>query len=293
MTILVTGVTGITGQQVAESLVARGVGVRAVVRDLERGKMATLGMAVELVEGDFDHPKTIEAASKDCHGAFLVTSDGERQVDQEINAAGAMVQSGVQHIVKISSSDTGKRAYSWSVAHARIEEEIVRMDVGYSFLRPHYFMQNFVSLLELDSAGDISLRAPAGDGEIGAIDAYDISECAAALLDTGTPLQSHAVLTGPENIPMSRVAQAFSNATGRHISYVNVDAEEYSRELQKNSQSSVADFISVFEEVRVGTMALLNNSVEQLTGNKPRTIEEFTQANIGAINAAIDSASTG
>ena len=46
MTVLVTGVTGLVGGLVAQSLVARGVGVRALVRDLERGRLALLGMGV-------------------------------------------------------------------------------------------------------------------------------------------------------------------------------------------------------------------------------------------------------
>ena len=46
MTVLVTGVTGLVGGLAARSLVARGMGVRALVRDLERGRLALLGMGV-------------------------------------------------------------------------------------------------------------------------------------------------------------------------------------------------------------------------------------------------------
>ncbi|NQW20365.1 MAG: NmrA family NAD(P)-binding protein [Chloroflexi bacterium] len=288
MTVLVTGVTGKTGRCVAESLVTRGVGVRALVRDIERGKMATLGMGVELVLGDLDQPVMIAAASVGCEGMYLISSDSERQVDQEISVARTTIASGVQHIVKLSSSDAGQRPYAWSVAHAEIETAVMRMDAHYSFLRPHYFMQNYLSLLNVDIEGVITLEAPANDGEIGAIDTYDIGECAAALLDSGTSLQSHSLLTGPENISMNRVAEAFSNATGRKIRYVNLDVSDYQRELEENSPKSAADISGVYGEVRVGTMAVHTDNVERLSGKKPRSIDEFSETNAGMINAVID-----
>lgn len=188
MTVLVTGVTGLVGSRVAQSLVARGAAVRALVRDMERGRMALLGLVVEFAIGDFDKPETVAAAASGCEGMFLVSSDGDRQVSQETAAAKSAVGAGVEHIVKLSSSDAGQRSYAWSRAHAEIEQVIAQLNVGYSFLRPHYFMQNFLSLLKVDPNGTITMEAPADGGTIGAIDAYDIGECAAELLATRKPL---------------------------------------------------------------------------------------------------------
>lgn len=291
MTVLVTGVTGKTGRRVVESLVTRGVGVRALVRDLERGKMATLGMAVELVLGDFDNPESISAAAEGCDGMYLVVADGEDQVRQEIGAARLAIEAGVEHIVKLSSSDAHQRPYAWSVAHAAVEDAISVMEVGYSFLRPHYFMENFFSRLKVGSIGLATLEAPTNDGKIGAIDSYDIGECAGALLASGKPTGGHSLLTGPENISMSRVAEAFSTAIGRHISYVNLDAADYRRKLEADDPTNNDDVADVYEEVRVGTMALQSSLVERITGTPARSIEQFAVANVDAINAAIDAAS--
>ena len=299
MTILVTGVTGLVGGFVARSLVARGVGVRAFVRDMERGRMAMLGMAVEFAVGDFDRPETVAAAASGCEGMFLLSSDGDRQVLQETAAAKAAVEAGVEHIVKLSSGDAGQRPYAWSRAHAEIEEAIGQMNVGYSFLRPHYFMQNFISLLKVDSTSApgennaITLEAPVGSGAIGAIDAYDIGECAAELLANREPLEAHALLTGPENITLSRVAGAFGAALDRDITHVNLDPSNYRAQLEVDDPGSASDIADVYEEVRVGTMAVQSDNVEKITGNPPRTIEEFAAANVDAINAAIAAASTG
>ena len=97
------------------------MGVRALVRDLERGRLALLGMGVDIMLGDFDWPDTVAAAAAGCEGMFLVATDGDRQVAQEIAAAKAAVGAGVDHIVKLSASDAGQGPYIWSVAHTEIE----------------------------------------------------------------------------------------------------------------------------------------------------------------------------
>ena len=227
---------------------------------------------------------------------FLVSTDGDRQVAQEIAAAKAAVGAGVDHIVKLSASDVGQRPYNWSVAHTEIEKAIRQMNVGYSFLRPHYFMQNFFSLLKVDSTGTnskITLDAPAGTGEIGGIDAYDIGECAAELLTGKKPINDHALLTGPENISLNRVASAFGTATGRNITFVNLDPADYRTQLEADHPTSADDIDGIYQEVRVGTMALQSGDVERITGNAPRSIEDFSVANVDAINSAISTASTG
>ncbi|HIK88500.1 MAG TPA: NAD-dependent epimerase/dehydratase family protein [Dehalococcoidia bacterium] len=189
MTVLVTGVTGKTGKRVVESLVTRGVGVRALVRDIERGKMATLGMAVELALGDFDDQDSIASAATGCDGLYLVVSDSKEQVRRETDTARTAIKAAVEHIVKLSSSDAELRRSYWAVAHHDIELAITNMYVGYSFIRPNYFMEGFLVLFKVNRAGDVTLEVPTGDGVISAIDTYDIGETAAALLAARIPLR--------------------------------------------------------------------------------------------------------
>jgi hypothetical protein len=153
-------------------------------------------------------------------------------------------------------------------------------------------MQNFLSLLVVDENGVVTLEAPAGAGTIGAIDAYDIGECGAKLLATGEPLNAHAVLTGPENIPMRRVAKAFGGAVGADFSYVDLDPLEYRVLHEAEDPGSTDDIVGVYAEVREGTMAVHSGDVECITGSSPRSIEQFAAANVDAINAAIASASS-
>jgi uncharacterized protein YbjT (DUF2867 family) len=292
MTVLVTGVTGKTGRRVAESLVNRGVGVRAMVRDIERGKMATLGMAVELVLGDFDDTKSIASAADGCDGMYLVVSDSEEQVRQEVEAAETAIKAGVGHIVKLSSNDAELRRSYWAKAHYEIETAIAKMDVGHSFVRPNYFMEGFLEQLKVDTNGVITLEMPCGDGVIGAIDTYDIGETVAVLLAGNKPLNDSALITGTENISMDRVAQAFSTAVGKTISYVDADPENYRAKLEIQHSASAGDISNIYEEVRAGTAKMVSTNVKRITGNSARSIEQYAEMNKQAIEAAIRSASS-
>jgi uncharacterized protein YbjT (DUF2867 family) len=65
MKAFVAGATGGTGRQIVKQLVARGIPVRALVRDLEKAKQL-LPADVELVLGDVLQPASLKTAMADC-----------------------------------------------------------------------------------------------------------------------------------------------------------------------------------------------------------------------------------
>ena len=89
------------------------------------------------------------------------------------------------------------------------------------------------------------------------------------------------------------MASAFGTATGRNITFVNLDPADYRTQLEADHPTSADDIDGIYQEVRVGTMALQSGDVERITGNAPRSIEDFSVANVDAINSAISTASTG
>ena len=165
--------------------------------------MATLGVAVDLVLGDFDNPGSISAAAYGCVGMYLVVRDSDKQVQQETQAGQLAIKAGVTHIVKLSSNDAELRRSYWAVAHHDMELAIAKMDVGYSFIRPNYFMEGLLGLFKVDSNRNITLEVPTGNGQIGVIDTYGIGESSAELLASGKPLNGHAMITGTRHARLS------------------------------------------------------------------------------------------
>ena len=277
--ILVTGATGLAGGLVTNSLLARKQSIRLFVRDEQKAQKLFPGDVAEIVRGDYDDPESLRRAMSGCDSLFLVSADNPRQVQQEQDAASIAVEQGVTHIVKLSSSDAGQRPYNWSVAHADIEEHIRNLGVGFSFLRPHFFMSNYFSLLGKTLDGNHRLRVSAGNGRITAIDPFDIGECAAELLSIRPPLNDHALLVGPGDLTMTQVASIISDATSVPVEFTDVDHTEYEAELTAESPSSGQDVADVYQEVRDGTMVVQSDSVSKILGREPRSFVDFAQDN--------------
>jgi uncharacterized protein YbjT (DUF2867 family) len=70
--ILVTGATGNTGSMVLQELATRGARVRALVRDQSGGGRLPVTSA-ETVVGNFDDPRSLDAALEGVTHAYLVT----------------------------------------------------------------------------------------------------------------------------------------------------------------------------------------------------------------------------
>jgi uncharacterized protein YbjT (DUF2867 family) len=78
--VLVTGAAGTTGSEVTRLLAAKGVRVRALVRDPEKLKRFT-GASVEPVVANLEDPATLDPALKGIDKVFLVSSPAQLEDD--------------------------------------------------------------------------------------------------------------------------------------------------------------------------------------------------------------------
>jgi uncharacterized protein YbjT (DUF2867 family) len=95
-------VTGNVGKPLVGLPSDAGVAFRAFVRDPERARGA-LGPTVNLAEGDFAEPATLDAALGGVERMFLLSGDSELETD----AVEATVRAGVGRVVKQSALGVG------------------------------------------------------------------------------------------------------------------------------------------------------------------------------------------
>lgn len=74
--ILVTGATGSNGTEIVKCLATRNVQVLAMVRNRDRASAIAVPN-VEVVEGDFNRPKTLLSALAGVERAFFLTNSSE------------------------------------------------------------------------------------------------------------------------------------------------------------------------------------------------------------------------
>ena len=192
--VLVTGATGEIGSSVVRGLLARGVRVRALARDV--GRAAYLADAgAEIVAGDLALPPTLEAALDRVERAFLLSPSAPDQVELQSAFVRVAKQAGVRHLVKLSGAhanpDAAARFARW---HGQVERAIVAADLPHTFVQPVYFMQNVPS--QIRSAGGRFFTPVPADLPVSLVDVRDVAAVAVAALTAARRLGQTYIVTG-------------------------------------------------------------------------------------------------
>ncbi|OLS97525.1 hypothetical protein BJF90_10455 [Pseudonocardia sp. CNS-004] len=203
--ILVTGATGTIGASVVSGLIDGGMEFRATTR-----RDALLGSEQFLVRMDLADRDSVVAALAGVDVVFLNSSQHPEMAAHQAGLIDAAAGTGVRHIVKVSagSAATGPDKASWvGRAHAAIEARLHASGLGWTVLRPNYFMQNLLGLAPAISGGTLPMALD--DHRLALVDARDIAAAATAVLRDPLPHHARAYeMTGPESLtpPTSRMA---------------------------------------------------------------------------------------
>lgn len=278
--ILLTGVTGKTGGETARQLLAKGARLRAIVRN--EAKAADLKAAgVELVVGDVADAETVRRALKGVEKAFLTLPNGRNQEAQEKQFADLAVAAGVQHLVKMSSMEAVAHAETpIPKAHWAVEEYIRASGIGWTMVKPNFFMQNLLS----SAAGIKANRKfslPMGNGTTGMADIRDIAAvCAEVLTGKGHAGKSYEI-TGPEVLTFHDVADRFTAVLGEKVEYVPMPTDQF-RERMKNVLEPwhLNAVCELFREIAEIGLDHTTDTFRQLMGREPRSVTQFIQDHV-------------
>jgi uncharacterized protein YbjT (DUF2867 family) len=246
--VLVTGATGTIGGEVARQLSAAGNPVRLLVRD--RFRAPQLPGPVEVFEGDFDAPRSLEAAVSGAERLFLASYDRPDVVRQQANVLAAARSADAKHVVRMSSD--GIEGYQhlpifqW---HLACERQLEDSGLAFTHLKPVWVMQNFDSFVV-----DNRIRLPAGDGRIGLVDARDIAAIAVAAL-TQAGHDGKAYRLSAESLTHQEIAQELSLASNRIVVYEDLPPDTY--RLEKSAAGwpaeSLDTMLELFDSIRAET----------------------------------------
>ncbi|MFE8600695.1 SDR family oxidoreductase [Archangium violaceum] len=271
--ILVTGATGAIGRYLVHQLLQEGVPFRALVRDAARGR----GLGCEYVVGDFDAPDTLRAALVGVDRLLLNGSVHEAMAGQQKRVVDAAAQAGVAHIVKISAAEASAHSErSINRWHADIEQHLEASGIAWSSLRPTFFMQNLLGYAPaIQQEGRI--HGAYGSGRLAMVDCSDIAACAAALLTGSVGSPGVFVVTGPEALTFTQVAERFTTALGKPVTYMDRPVEYFVDALRtRGVPEPIADsFGKMMRAFAADAAAELTPVVRKLTGRPPRTLDTF------------------
>ncbi|MEE8525268.1 MAG: SDR family oxidoreductase [Thermoanaerobaculia bacterium] len=278
-TILVTGATGQAGTEVCVELAKLPeVEVRAAVHTAAKRELLPAG--VTPVPFDVEDPATVTAAVQGAEKLFLLTPGGPAGPAATRVITEAAKQSGIRHIVKLSSLDPERQPQAPTDLWAQETEAMVR-DTGipYNFLRPTWFFQNFSKGYFTPLLMQRTLVLPFGDGRAGWLDSRDIAAMAAKLLTEDGREGEIYTPTGPRTVSLHEIAAAFSEVTGREVRYRSPSDEEWiaGQTAMGLPEEAARAALALVAKTRDGYATDITDHVERLTGRPPRSLEEFAR----------------
>lgn len=280
--IIVTGATGQLGSQIVQRLLDRvpadQVGVS--VRDPDRGAdLATRGVRVR--HGDFTEPASLAVAFEGATQVLVVSAatTGTSAVDQHAAVFQAALAAGAKRLVYTShQAARDDSLFAPMPDHAATERYLTGTGAPFTALR-NGFYASFVPRLLGEALQTGQLVAPA-DGPVSWTTHADLAEAAAIILaDEGRFDGRTPPLTAPEAFDLQSVAAILSELTGRPVSRVVADDEEFVAGMVGRGvpQGQADMLLGMFQASRRGEFATTDPTLETLLGRPATSLRSVLQ----------------
>ncbi|MEW9528572.1 NAD(P)H-binding protein [Microbispora sp. NPDC049125] len=288
--VLIAGAGGV-GRTVLEKLRARDVPVRAMVRRDDDRAAGLRALGAEVVVGDLTRPESVAAAlegagrmyfampvSPDHLLAATVVAAVAREHGELAGLVG-MSQMTVSQMTATSTAESHQQRLHW------LAEQVLNWSgLPVVHIRPTSFLDNplFTTLAARSIRENGTIALPFGSGRTSPVAVDDVARVVATVLRDPAPHVGRVYeLTGPRAVDMTEMAEEFSRALGRPVSYADVPLDRWRAEvlaqagLPPHTEEHIATMARLHRENRYDRAS---DDVERLTGAPAQTIETFVAA---------------
>jgi uncharacterized protein YbjT (DUF2867 family) len=281
--ILVTGATGNTGSALLQQLESRRAAVRAMVRS-SRDAARLPKTEAAVVVGNFDDPRSLEAALDGVTKAYLVTPSSPDAEAQQVRFAELAAAAGVGRLVKLSQFAADEASpVRFLRYHAAVERRIRDLGIGFTFLRPNLYFQGLLAFQPMIAAQG-HFVAPIGDARVSAVDVRDIAAVAGfALTEAGHDGKTYTI-TGPAAVTHAEMASALSKAIGRPVAFIDIPPDAFGSALKAAGVPAwQADgLVEDYAHYARGEAEAVSPQVREVTGADPRDVRQFAEDSASA-----------
>ncbi|MGV9239005.1 NmrA family NAD(P)-binding protein [Streptomyces nigra] len=286
-TVLVTGAGGV-GRLVIEDLRTHDVPVRVMVRRDDDRAAEFRRFGADVVLGDLTRPETVAVGLRDVGRMYfampvsrdhLLAATVVASVAKECGTLDALVgmsQMTVSQMTATSTSESHQQRLHW------LAEQVLNWSgLPVIHIRPTSFLDNplFTSAAAQSIRRDGTLALPFGAGRTSPVAVSDVARVAATVLrDPRGHIGNVYELTGPRTMDMEEMAESFSRALGRPITYADVPLEQWRAQvlaglgLPQHIEEHIVTMCRLHQENRYDRAT---DDVARLTGIPAQTIEQF------------------
>jgi uncharacterized protein YbjT (DUF2867 family) len=282
------------GRTVVGLLRQRNLPVRALVRREDERATALRAIGAQVVVGDLTQAADVARALAGCRRMYFGMSVSAPYLEATVAAAAVARERGdLEVFVNISQMTVSQMSLTEMTdspqhrQHWLGEQVLSWSGLPVVHVRPTVFLQNpFFSDWAAESiAKDCTIRLPFGTGRTSPVDTRDVAEVIAVILaNPAAHIGKVYELTGPRSQDLRGVAEEFSNALGRTITYVDVPLEQWrDRELRgRNLPDHVFEHLLTMARLHAANRYdRLTHDVAAITRRRATSVRDFVARHAG------------
>ena len=265
------------GSRVADGLLAARQPVRALVRDRSRGARLEAAGA-ELAVADMDRPESLPAALQGVQRVFIVSPMDGRIEARETAITTAARAAGVELVVKLYGA-VRHHGELLDRLHLGSIEALRGSGLRWALLSPTSVMETSL-LAHAESIKQTgAMWGCAGEGKVALIAADDVGAAGVALLCGEPESGRNYEVTGPDALNMAEMAQRVGAILGRTVTYNDMPEDAFRdvlvRDVGMTADQAEIGVIAHLRAWRRGDAALVTDTLRELTGREPLSLEEW------------------
>ena len=299
--ILVVGATGQMGTEVCRRLAAKGVRVRALVRDTS-APVKVKGLRVigaEPIVGDVRDAATLEAACDGVDSVICTVSampfsylPGENDIESVdrlgvIRLIDTATAKGVRHLVYTSFSGHLDLPFPLRDAKRAVETHLQASGMRYTILRPSCPMEVWLSpAVGFDPLNATATIYGTGERTISWVSLADVAEFAVRSLDTPSAWDATIELGGPEALTPLEAVEVFERVGGRRFELTHIPEEALEARWHEATDPMAASFAGLMRCVAQGDPIPMHGTLSQFPVAMT-TVEGYAERVLGAVPAGV------
>lgn len=282
MKILVTSSTGLTGKAVVEALSCAGHEVRAMIHSRSRAEEMIASGAGETYTGDIASADDLRDAMKGVDAVYYICPTA-REDEAELGRLAITIaaEQGVGRFMYQSVLHSVEPSLPHHRQKLEVERALIDSGIAYTIVQPAPFMQNILNSRDrLLSEGVFAQKFftdTSASNRINLLDARDLGEAVAAIIDNPVTRYATLELCGPHNLSAQDILSALADVIGKEVvlTFITDDTIAAGMKQRGASQYSIDTLLTMFRHYNEGDFCGSPVVAERLLGHYPASFNEF------------------